>query len=31
MPLEVDGDHVGSGALEARVVPGALQVLVPGT
>ena len=31
MALEVDGDHVGSGALEARVVPGALRVLVPGT
>lgn len=29
LPLEVDGDHVGSGALEARVVPGALRVLVP--
>ena len=29
MALEVDGDHVGSGALEARVMPGALQVLVP--
>ncbi len=29
LPLEVDGDHVGSGALEARIVPGALRVLVP--
>lgn len=29
MALEVDGDHAGSGALEARVVPGALRVLVP--
>lgn len=29
LPLEVDGDHIGSGALEARVVPGALRVLVP--
>lgn len=29
MALEVDGDHVGSGALEARVMPSALQVLVP--
>jgi diacylglycerol kinase family enzyme len=31
MPLEVDGDYVGSGTLEARVVPSALQVLVPTT
>jgi len=29
MILEVDGDHVGSGSLEARVVPGALRVLAP--
>jgi diacylglycerol kinase family enzyme len=28
-PLEVDGDHVGWGSLEARVLPGALDVLVP--
>ena len=29
LPLEVDGDHIGSGTIEARVVPGALRVLVP--
>jgi diacylglycerol kinase family enzyme len=29
-PLQVDGDHVGWGSLSARVLPGALQVLVPG-
>jgi YegS/Rv2252/BmrU family lipid kinase len=29
MPLEVDGDHVGSGGLDARILPGALRVLVP--
>ena len=29
-PLEVDGDHVGEGSLEARVEPGAIQLLVPG-
>jgi diacylglycerol kinase family enzyme len=28
-PLQVDGDHVGWGSLEARVLPGALDVLVP--
>jgi diacylglycerol kinase family enzyme len=28
-PLQVDGDHVGEGSLEARVLPGAVQVLVP--
>ena len=28
-PLEIDGDHVGWGSLEARVLPGALDVLVP--
>lgn len=29
MPLEVDGDYLGSGALEARIRPGALRVLTP--
>jgi diacylglycerol kinase (ATP) len=29
MALEVDGDYVGRGALEATVRPGALRVLVP--
>jgi diacylglycerol kinase (ATP) len=29
MPLEIDGDYVGEGALSARVIPGALQVLLP--
>jgi diacylglycerol kinase (ATP) len=29
LPLEVDGDHVGSGALEARIMPAALRVLAP--
>lgn len=29
LALEVDGDYVGQGALEARVLPGVLQVLVP--
>jgi diacylglycerol kinase family enzyme len=28
-PLQVDGDHLGWGALGARVLPGALDVLVP--
>jgi len=28
-PLQVDGDHVGWGSLSARVLPGALGVLVP--
>jgi diacylglycerol kinase (ATP) len=28
-PLQVDGDHVGWGSLSARVLPGALDVLVP--
>ena len=28
-PLQVDGDHVGWGSLAARVLPGALDVLVP--
>jgi diacylglycerol kinase family enzyme len=28
-PLQVDGDHVGWGGLSARVLPGALDVLVP--
>jgi diacylglycerol kinase (ATP) len=28
-PLQVDGDHVGWGSLSARVLPGALRVLVP--
>ena len=31
MPLEVDGDHVGPGTLEARVRPAALRVLLPST
>jgi diacylglycerol kinase (ATP) len=29
LPLEVDGDYVGRGALEARIRQGALQVLAP--
>ena len=29
MPLEVDGDPLGTGWLEARVLPAALRVLVP--
>jgi diacylglycerol kinase family enzyme len=29
-PLQVDGDHVGWGSLAARVLPGAIEVLVPG-
>jgi diacylglycerol kinase family enzyme len=29
MPLQVDGDHVGEGSLQARVLPAALQVLAP--
>lgn len=29
LPLQIDGDHVGSGGLEAHVLPGALKVLVP--
>ena len=28
-PMQVDGDYVGEGSLEARVRPGALEVLVP--
>jgi diacylglycerol kinase family enzyme len=28
-PLQVDGDHVGWGSLSARVLPGAIDVLVP--
>jgi hypothetical protein len=28
-PLQVDGDALGAGTLEAVVRPGALQVLVP--
>jgi len=28
--LEVDGDYVGEGNLLARVLPGALDVMVPG-
>ncbi len=28
-PLQVDGDHVGEGSLAARVLPGAVEVLVP--
>jgi diacylglycerol kinase family enzyme len=28
-PLQVDGDHVGWGSLSARILPGALDVLVP--
>jgi diacylglycerol kinase family enzyme len=28
-PIQVDGDYVGEGSLEARVRPGALEVLVP--
>jgi diacylglycerol kinase (ATP) len=28
-PLQVDGDYVGEGSLVARVLPGALDVLVP--
>jgi diacylglycerol kinase family enzyme len=28
-PLQVDGDHVGWGSLVARVLPGAIEVLVP--
>jgi diacylglycerol kinase (ATP) len=30
-PLQVDGDHVGWGWLEARILPAALEVLVPGS
>ena len=30
MPLEIDGDHVGAGSLSARILPGALRVLMPG-
>jgi diacylglycerol kinase family enzyme len=30
LPLEVDGDYVGEGSLLARVMPGALDVMVPG-
>jgi diacylglycerol kinase family enzyme len=30
LPLEVDGDYVGEGSLLARVLPGALDVMVPG-
>ena len=29
MPLEIDGDYVGEGRLEARILPHALPVLVP--
>jgi len=28
-PLQVDGDYVGEGSLEARVLPAAIDVLVP--
>ena len=28
-PLEIDGDHVGEGSLSARVMPAALDVIVP--
>jgi diacylglycerol kinase family enzyme len=28
-PMQVDGDHLGPGALEATVIPGALRVLTP--
>jgi diacylglycerol kinase (ATP) len=28
-PLEIDGDYIGDGSLTARVLPDALQVLVP--
>lgn len=31
LPVEIDGDHVGSGSLRARVRPGALRVLLPAT
>jgi len=30
LPLEIDGDYVGEGSLLARVLPGALDVMVPG-
>ncbi len=30
-PLEVDGDYVGEGSLSARILPGALDILVPAT
>ena len=30
-PIQVDGDHCGSGAIEVVVRPGALRILVPGT
>ncbi len=30
-PLQVDGDYVGEGSLSARILPGALRVLVPDT
>ncbi len=30
LPLEVDGDYVGEGSLLARIMPGALDVMVPG-
>ncbi len=29
LPLEIDGDYVGRGALEARIRPGAVKVLAP--
>ncbi len=28
-PLEVDGDYVGDGSLDARIMPAAIEVLVP--
>ncbi len=31
LPLEIDGDYVGGGRIEARVLPDAVQVLVPAT
>lgn len=29
LPVEIDGDHVGTGSLDARVRPAALRVLLP--
>jgi diacylglycerol kinase family enzyme len=29
MPLEVDGDYVGAGAISARILPASLGVLLP--
>lgn len=30
-PLEIDGDYVGEGSMSTRILPGALDVLVPST